>query len=593
MLLLKNKLLLSLMLILSTSLSVLGKNSHQIIDALNNDVIVVEDTHPSSSNFFNRLTDTDWSEFLKDHGMTKVTKEKSKKLKEYCSDKWHELISDENYENSPDYLSSWFKSIKDSDLVQDTKSKIKDSKITKEVKDKIGNFKQSSDDISSWLFESWDVDTLRNFLKKNNIYLSQDLSTTHDKDKLIKVCKDNFKYLSNRAKASGYYLSNSYLDSWSDKDLTAWLDKYKIKHHKKATSSDLKKLVKDNLYKITDTLKKTKDDLLTNLDVETWSGDLLDNKKSDDAKIKALLNNLSKPDLVKWLKSHNIEFDKNFDFNSDKDLATFIKKNHYVDYLASDISNYLNDKKNQFKKQGDSLLQKSSKQISSQYENFKSSTEDSYEDLKDWSLENLEHLQNDLNSKYSIASKKTYKTKDEILKNIEKIKKEHQDTFNDYYDQIVSSLNKQSDHISSFFDDWSLDNLKKWAGDSVSNINENKEELIQKSKNKFDELYASNKKEAHNKAADLKKFWDDTLESWSTDDFKEYLVNLKKKNIIKDDESTFSKMDRKQLYEKCKENTLWLITAGQYKPPSTKDRIIQKLQDQVNFVRSKIPYLNN
>lgn len=593
MLFLKNKLLLSLMLILSTSLSVLGKNSHQIIDALNNDVIVVEDTHPSSSNFFNRLTDTDWSEFLKDHGMTKVTKEKSKKLKEYCSDKWHELISDENYENSPDYLSSWFKSIKDSDLVQDTKSKIKDSKITKEVKDKIGNFKQSSDDISSWLFESWDVDTLRNFLKKNNIYLSQDLSTTHDKDKLIKVCKDNFKYLSNRAKASGYYLSNSYLDSWSDKDLTAWLDKYKIKHHKKATSSDLKKLVKDNLYKITDTLKKTKDDLLTNLDVETWSGDLLDNKKSDDAKIKALLNNLSKPDLVKWLKSHNIEFDKNFDFNSDKELATFIKKNHYVDYLASDISNYLNDKKNQFKKQGDSLLQKSSKQISSQYENFKSSTEDSYEDLKDWSLENLEHLQNDLNSKYSIASKKTYKTKDEILKNIEKIKKEHQDTFNDYYDQIVSSLNKQSDHISSFFDDWSLDNLKKWAGDSVSNINENKEELIQKSKNKFDELYASNKKEAHNKAADLKKFWDDTLESWSTDDFKEYLVNLKKKNIIKDDESTFSKMDRKQLYEKCKENTLWLITAGQYKPPSTKDRIIQKLQDQVNFVRSKIPYLNN
>ena len=57
-------------------------------------------------------------------------------------------------------------------------------------------------------------------------------------------------------------------------------------------------------------------------------------------------------------------------------------------------------------------------------------------------------------------------------------------------------------------------------------------------------------------------------------------------------EETFSKMGRKQLYEKCKENTLWFISAGQYKPPSTKDRIIQKLQDQVNFVRSKIPYVN-
>uniref|UniRef100_A0A1E5R7U9 Meiotic sister chromatid recombination protein 1 n=1 Tax=Hanseniaspora opuntiae TaxID=211096 RepID=A0A1E5R7U9_9ASCO len=588
MLLLKNKSLVSLMLILSTSLSVLGKNSHQIIDALNNDVIVVEDTDPNSSNFFNKLTDTDWSEFLKDHGMTKVTKEKSKSLKDYCSDKWHELISDENYENTPDYLSTWFQSIKDSDLVQDTKSKIKDSKITKEVKDKIGNFKQSSEDISSWLFESWDVDTLRGFLKKNNIYLSQDLSTTHDKDKLVKVCKDNFKYLSNRAKASGYYLSNSYLDSWSDKDLTAWLDKYKIKHQKKATSDDLKKLVKDNLYKITDTLKKTKTDLLTNLDIDSWSGDLLDKKKSSDAKIKTLLDNLSKPDLVKWLKSHNIEFDKNFDFNSDKDLTAFIKKNNYVDYLSNDISDYLNDKKNQ----ADSFLQKSSKQISSQFENFKSTTEDNYEDLKDWSLENLELLQNDLNSKYHIASKKTYKTKDEILKNIEKIKKDHEDTFKDYYDQIASTLNKQADHISSFFDDWSLDNLKKWADDSVSNMNENKEELIEKSKSKFDELYASGKKEGQNKAADLKKFWDETLESWSTDDFKEYLMNLKKKNLIKDDEKTFSKMDRKQLYEKCKENTLWFISAGQYKPPSTKDRIIQKLQDQVNFVRSKIPYVN-
>ena len=588
MLLLKNKSLVSLMLILSTSLSVLGKNSHQIIDALNNDVIVVEDTDPNSSNFFNKLTDTDWSEFLKDHGMTKITKEKSKSLKDYCSDKWHELISDENYENTPDYLSTWFQSIKDSDLVQDTKSKIKDSKITKEVKDKIGNFKQSSEDISSWLFESWDVDTLRDFLKKNNIYLSQDLSTTHDKDKLVKVCKDNFKYLSNRAKASGYYLSNSYLDSWSDKDLTAWLDKYKIKHQKKASSDDLKKLVKDNLYKITDTLKKTKTELLTNLDVDSWSGDLLDKKKSSDAKIKTLLDNLSKPDLVKWLKSHNIEFDKNFDFNSDKDLTAFIKKNNYVDYLSNDISDYLNDKKNQ----ADSFLQKSSKQISSQFENFKSTTEDNYEDLKDWSLENLELLQNDLNSKYHIASKKTYKTKDEILKNIEKIKKDHEDTFKDYYDQIASTLNKQADHISSFFDDWSLDNLKKWADDSVSNMNENKEELIEKSKSKFDELYASGKKEGQNKAADLKKFWDETLESWSTDDFKEYLMNLKKKNIIKDDEKTFSKMDRKQLYEKCKENTLWFISAGQYKPPSTKDRIIQKLQDQVNFVRSKIPYVN-
>ncbi|KAL6951084.1 hypothetical protein ACO0OE_000311 [Hanseniaspora uvarum] len=587
----KNKLLISILLLLNTSLTVLGKDSHTILDALNNDVIVVDDTDESS--LFSKFTDTDWSEFLNDHGITKLTKEKSKSLKDYCSSKWHELISDENYENSPDYLSSWFNSIKDSELVHDTKEKIKDAKLTKDIKDKVGSFKQSSDDISSWLFDSWDVESLRNFLKKNNIYLSQDLSTTHDKDKLVKVCKENFKYLSNRVKASGYYLSNGYLDSWSDNDLTTWLDKYKIKHQKKASSDDLKKLVKENLYKVSGTLKKTKSDLLKNLDVDSWSGDLLNKSKNKDAKIQSLLDNLSKPDLVKWLKSHNIDFDENFNFNSDKDLAKFIKDNNYIDYLSNDISDYLAEKKSEFEKHGDSLLKKSSKQISSQLDNLKSKSEDNFEDLKDWSIENLEILQKDLSSKYNIASKKTYETKDEILKNIEKIKKDNEDTFNDYYDQVVSSLTKQTGHISSFFNDWSLDNLKKWAGDSASTINDNKNELVEKSKDKFDQLYSSNKKEAHNKAKDLKNFWDETLDSWSTEDLKEYLVNLKKKKIINDDESSFSKLDRQQLYEKCKENTLWFITAGHYTPPSTKDRLLQKLQNQVNFVRSKIPYLNN
>ncbi|KKA01353.1 Meiotic sister chromatid recombination protein 1 [Hanseniaspora uvarum DSM 2768] len=526
----KNKLLISILLLLNTSLTVLGKDSHTILDALNNDVIVVDDTDESS--LFSKFTDTDWSEFLNDHGITKLTKEKSKSLKDYCSSKWHELISDENYENSPDYLSSWFNSIKDSDLVHDTKEKIKDAKLTKDIKDKVGSFKQSSDDISSWLFDSWDVESLRNFLKKNNIYLSQDLSTTHDKDKLVKVCKENFKYLSNRVKASGYYLSNGYLDSWSDNDLTTWLDKYKIKHQKKASSDDLKKLVKENLYKVSGTLKKTKSDLLKNLDVDSWSGDLLNKSKNKDAKIQSLLDNLSKPDLVKWLKSHNIDFDEKFNFNSDKDLAKFIKDNNYIDYLSNDISDYLAEKKSEFEKHGDSLLKKSSKQISSQLDNLKSKSEDNFEDLKDWSIENLEILQKDLSSKYNIASKKTYETKDEILKNIEKIKKDNEDTFNDYYDQVVSSLTKQTGHISSFFNDWSLDNLKKWAGDSASTINDNKNELVEKSKDKFDQLYSSNKKEAHNKAKDLKNFWDETLDSWSTEDLKEYLVNLKKKKSL-------------------------------------------------------------
>ena len=261
--------------------------------------------------------------------------------------------------------------------------------------------------------------------------------------------------------------------------------------------------------------------------------------------------------------------------------------------MSNDISDYLAEKKSEFEKHGDSLLKKSSKQISSQLDNLKSKSEDNFEDLKDWSIENLEILQKDLSSKYNIASKKTYETKDEILKNIEKIKKDNEDTFNDYYDQVVSSLTKQTGHISSFFNDWSLDNLKKWAGDSASTINDNKNELVEKSKDKFDQLYSSNKKEAHNKAKDLKNFWDETLDSWSTEDLKEYLVNLKKKKIINDDESSFSKLDRQQLYEKCKENTLWFITAGHYTPPSTKDRLLQKLQNQVNFVRSKIPYLNN
>ncbi|CAK9437514.1 uncharacterized protein LODBEIA_P18920 [Lodderomyces beijingensis] len=117
--------------------------------------------------------------------------------------------------------------------------------------------------IKDWFFESWDLDSLKKFLKHNGIKFS-------DKDKksdLLKTVKNSFDKLAKKNKGSSYYPGSWLYDSWSDDDLSKWLSKYDIPYNKKSTRDQLIDKVKEFNYKATNEISDTKDALLDSLDL--------------------------------------------------------------------------------------------------------------------------------------------------------------------------------------------------------------------------------------------------------------------------------------------------------------------------------------
>lgn len=602
-----------------TCIAVLVAANSKLVDS-NNDIIdvaedyghkVKEGAKDIHKQFFDRFSESDLHEFLKDHNIPMYTgKSKdsaAENLKEYCSEKWDELFSPEGYENT-DY-SSWFAHLKDIILPS---HKSKPEQIIDDLKDKVsqaadkvtGNDPKSkkidSSDIADWLFNSWDITTLKSFLKENKIYIAEKLYT---KDELIKICKDHFGQLNTYLKASGYYVSDKYFSKWTKEDLQKWLKTNKIHYKVDSQLEDLKKLVRANIYKVSTSMQQIKYNLFDNLDLEAFGGKLLSTKESVDDKIHDLLENLSKPDLLKWLKLHDIDL-KGFNINDDKEFVEKFKKEHYIDYLTSDVTSYLKYKQEQAAKTGDSLLSKSSKQIESQYENYKDGYDNAVEkasnkldDFSSWSLESLQDFEAKLNKDFGFHKKKLHNNKEEIIKYVQSVSDKHKDKFGKFYKTVTKdiipdlkdSASEKVDGISDFFENWSFENLQKWVNDGISSADDQKT-LVEKAKQKF---IGQSKSSSNN----VKNFWDSTFNSWSKEDLKSFLDNLKTKNLLKSSSPLsgnkgFGSMSKEDLYEICKDNTLWLLTAGTYKREQDKS-YWEKSQDAFSYVKDKIPYIKN
>lgn len=567
----------------------------------------VKDIHKQ---FFDKFSESDLHEFLKDHnipmytGKTKDTSAES--LKEYCSEKWDELFSPEGYENT-DY-SSWFAHLKDVILPS---HKSKPEQIIDDLKDKVsqaankvtGNDAKSnkidSSDIADWLFNSWDISTLKSFLKENKIYIADKLYT---KDELIKICKDHFGQLNTYLKSSGYYVSDKYFSKWTKEDFQKWLKTNKIQYKADSQLEDLKKLVRANIYKVSTSLQQIKYDLFDNLDLQSFGGKLLSTHETVDEKIHDLMENLSKPDLLKWLKLHDVDL-KGFNINDDKEFVKKFKKEHYIDYLTSDLTSYLKYKQKQAANTGDSLLSKSSKQIESQYENYKSGYDNAVEkasntldDYSSWSLETLQDFEDKLNKEFGYHKKKLHNNKEEILKYVQSVSDNNKDKFAKFYNSVKKdvlpdlkdSASEKVDGLSDFFENWSLENLQKWVNDGISSADDQKS-LVEKAKQKFSKSESS--------TSNVKNFWDNTFNSWSKEDLTSFLDNLKTKNLLKSNSllsgnKGFGSMSKEDLYQISKDNTLWLLTAGTYKREQDKG-YWEKTQDVFSSIKNKIPYFKN
>ncbi|XBW37958.1 hypothetical protein QEN19_003543 [Hanseniaspora menglaensis] len=567
---------------------------HQLVDSNNEIINVADDVNENKHNtqhFFDNFLESDLREFLEDHNIPTYNEKSSDKdsegLKKYCSEKWHELFSSEGYENM-DY-SSWFSHLKDSlSLGHKDKSENFIGDLKNKVLHKAGKSKPK--DISEWLFNTWDIPSLKSFLKENNIYTSQELKS---RDDLIKICKDTFQDLSDKIKSSGYYISDKYFSKWTKEDLENWLNKNNVKFDADDKLENLRKLVRSNIYKASEKLKKSKNDFLSSIDIDSYGGAILSAKDSVDEQIKVLTKNLSKTDLKKWLELHDIEL-SDISNISDKDFKKLLKSNKYVEYLSNDITSYLSNKKEEAEKSGNYLLEKSSKQIQDQYDNVKKTGEkagDVIDDYTSWSVENLQKFEESLNKEFGFYKSKLHNNKDQIVDYIQKLQSEQTEKFDNYYKSFsknilpdkINNLALNSKDIGNYFDKWSFENLQKWVNDKSSKT-DTYEQLLEKAKKKLNFGKPSKK--------DWKFYWNQAYNSLSKDELVEYLKELKEKSFLNQDSESLTKLSKEELFDLVKENTLSFISNGHYNGRKNKS-LFGKAKAHMAWFKNKIPLIRN
>ena len=100
------------------------------------------------------------------------------------------------------------------------------------LRDKTGN----PIEIQDWVFESWTMDALKKFAKYNHVKMhGKDLS----KDEIIKQIKSNFESICKHNKVSGNYPGDWLYSSWNVDDLKNWLRTFDIDFDPKESKESL------------------------------------------------------------------------------------------------------------------------------------------------------------------------------------------------------------------------------------------------------------------------------------------------------------------------------------------------------------------
>ncbi|VVT54421.1 uncharacterized protein SAPINGB_P004067 [Magnusiomyces paraingens] len=88
------------------------------------------------------------------------------------------------------------------------------------------------DKVSGWLFDTWSLDELRTFVKKN---VKEGINTSEaSRKELVSAAQQAYDKHASKIKAENFYPGKWVFDGWSDKDLEQWLQKNKISIENKA-----------------------------------------------------------------------------------------------------------------------------------------------------------------------------------------------------------------------------------------------------------------------------------------------------------------------------------------------------------------------
>lgn len=244
----------------------------------------------------------------------------------------YEASLDQKYDQAQSFLTSW----KDTVMAY-----ISPKKISSEVGKRYAylaneynpsSFFGGSKSISDWVFDTWSVEQLKVTLEKNKIKYK----TEATKNDLIKLAKKNYHKIAKESKVSGNYPGEWLFSSWSVEDLTNWLKDNHVEVQKRyANDKDyLMKQVRENLYPAAFAIKDSKDDLFESLNMPS-KDDLFDQA----GKIKKdLYNKWSESQLSSWLESNGVAISEKLKHNKNL-LIQSVEDNKKI--LQSDFDEWL------------------------------------------------------------------------------------------------------------------------------------------------------------------------------------------------------------------------------------------------------------
>ncbi|KAI3406884.2 hypothetical protein KGF56_000176 [Candida oxycetoniae] len=313
-----------------------------------------------------------------------------------------------------------------------------------------GSIDKKPKSVSDWCFESWSSDSLKNYLKHNGIKFND----KDNKSDLLKIIKSSFDKVAKKNNGSTYYPGSWLYNSWSEDDLTKWLDKYGISYNKKSTRDELVDKVKELNYKTVNEIEDTKNALFDSLD-------LFDKTIFDRAgQIKdEFFETWSYSQLREWLYLHGFinESPEEYVAELDKEKLINIAKN-YKKYLLEDINTWLKHSERKVQpwlsKGGESSG--SSSRGNKHVENLINDT--FFVGINNWSKDKLREFLNVRKVPYSI-----FTTRSQL---VELVKEHRSDPIHVETEAFVIDQ------------DFSTNSIKQWLKEQGQNIDGSRQDLI-------------------------------------------------------------------------------------------------------------------
>jgi nucleotide-binding universal stress UspA family protein len=175
----------------------------------------------SGKSAYNKWHETELERWLSDHDIPYVTPADRKDLEEIVKKNWEVYVVAPYQEWDPKKLNSYLvlKGIETKESAEANKESLlaKVQASWYETEDKA---QEAWSNVKDWILDTWTESQLRAFLDKHGISTPQ----SHKRDTLLQDARENYQTIADRMGEAAAYPGNWLYETWSDSDLKEWLD---------------------------------------------------------------------------------------------------------------------------------------------------------------------------------------------------------------------------------------------------------------------------------------------------------------------------------------------------------------------------------